>query len=46
MLGENCHGDYEADAARYRELGKRSDGMGEKDDEISHLLIMAKPGIT
>ena len=33
-------------AARIQESGKSSDYMDEKDDEIAHLLIITKPGIT
>ena len=45
MLDENGLGDYGADAARTQEPGKGNDDMDEKDDKITHPLIITKPGI-
>ena len=45
VLDENGLGDHRTDAARTQESGKSSDDMDEKDDEITHLLIITKPGI-
>ena len=45
LLEEYGLGDYGTDAARSQESGISGDDMDEKDDEITHFLIIAKPGI-
>jgi hypothetical protein len=42
LLDENGLGNHRTDAARTHESGERSDNMDEKDDEISHLSILAR----
>ena len=44
-LDENGLCDHGADATRTHESGISGDDMDEKDDEITHFLIIAKPGI-
>ena len=45
LLEENGLGDYRTDATRAQESGISGDDMDEKEDEITHFLIIAKPGI-
>jgi hypothetical protein len=46
LLDENGLGDDRTDAARTKEAGERRNDMNEKDNQIAHLLILTKPGIT
>ena len=46
MLDENRLRDDRTHAARTKEASERHDEMNEKDDQIAHLLILRKPGIT
>ena len=45
LLEENGVRDHGANATRTHESGISGDDMDEKDDEITHFLIIAKPGI-
>jgi hypothetical protein len=46
LFDENGLGNYRTDAARTQEPGKSNDDMDEKEDEIAHLLIITRPGVT
>jgi hypothetical protein len=46
VLDENRLRHYGTHAAGTKEPGNSSDDMDEKDNEIAHLLIVTKPGIT
>ena len=45
MFDQHRLRDDGTNAARPQEASERSDDMNEKDDEITHLLILTKPGI-
>ena len=38
-------GNHRAEAARTQKAGESSNDMDEKDGDIAHLVIIAKPGI-
>jgi hypothetical protein len=44
LLDENGFGDHGTDPARAQESRNRNDDMGEKDDQIAHLSIVARTG--
>ena len=46
MFDQHRLRDDRTDAARTKEAGERHDEMNEKDNQIAHLLILTKPGIT
>jgi hypothetical protein len=45
MFDQHRLRDDRTNAARPRESSESNDEMNEKDDKITHLLILTKPGI-